>query len=91
MSGRFFAGCDEAPQGKLYRGSASQDVQTKYRTDRTSLPTPEGTTEELQSTGSVAEVVELIAGGLRSAFSYTNSRTMEQFHSNCEFGVRFNK
>lgn len=91
MSGRLFAGCDEAPQGTLYRGSASQDVQEKYRTDAANMPTPEGTTETLTKTGSVANIVELIAGGLRSAFSYVNARNIHEFQENCEFGIRHNK
>ena len=91
MSGRFFAGCNEAPQGTLYRGSASEAVQTKYRTERTVMPTPEGTTEMLEQRGPVSDVVELIAGGLRSAFSYSNAKNMKEFHNQCKFGIRHNK
>lgn len=91
MSGRFFAGCSESPAGTVYRGSASAEVQTKYRIDRASMPTPEGTTETLEHSGPVGEVVELIAGGLRSAFSYCNAKNMEEFHKNCKFGIRHNK
>lgn len=91
MSGRFFAGCPEAPQGTMYRGSASQEVQVKYRTDRTSMPTPEGTTEYLDDSVSAAEMVKLIAGGLRSAYSYVNARNRTEFHERCEFGTRLNR
>jgi IMP dehydrogenase/GMP reductase len=91
MTGRLFAGCDEAPQGTKYRGSASQAVQVQYRTDQTSMPTPEGTTEEVPNIGPVGNVVKLIAGGLRSSFSYVNAKNMNEFHTRCEFGVRFNK
>lgn len=91
MSGRFFAGCPESPQGVMYRGSASQEVQVKYRTDRTTMPTPEGTTEMLEESVGAAEMVELIAGGLRSAYSYVNARNRQEFHERCEFGTRLNR
>jgi IMP dehydrogenase/GMP reductase len=87
MSGRFFAACDEAPNGRVYRGSASEDVQVEYRNDQ-QMPTPEGKSELLEGTGPVADVVENIAGGIRSAFSYVGARNMKEFHANCAFGVR---
>lgn len=87
MSGRFFAACDEAPNGTLYRGSASQDVQTQYRNDK-QMPTPEGKSEILEEAGPVSGVVEDIAGGLRSAFSYVGAHNIKEYHNNCTFGVR---
>lgn len=87
MSGRFFAACDEAPNGRLYRGSASQDVQKQYRNDK-QMPTPEGKSEILEEAGPVKDVVEAIAGGLRSAFSYVGAHNIEEFHEKCSFGIR---
>lgn len=87
MSGRFFAACDEAPNGTLYRGSASQDVQTQYRNDK-QMPTPEGKSEILEAAGPAVDVVEDIAGGLRSAFSYVGAHNIKEYHDNCTFGVR---
>ena len=91
MSGRFFAGCPESPEGLTYRGSASQDVQVKYRTDKSAMPTPEGRSEIVEETGSVKEVVDLIAGGLKSSFSYVNAANMEEFHRNATFGIKYNR
>lgn len=87
MSGRFFAACDEAPNGAIYRGSASQDVQAQYRNDK-QLPTPEGKTDVLEAAGPVKGVVDSIAGGVRSAFSYVGARNIKEYHEKCSFGVR---
>lgn len=87
MSGRFFAACDEAPNGTIYRGSASQDVQALYRNDK-QMPTPEGKTTVLGAAGPVRGVVDDIAGGIRSAFSYVGARDMKEYHEKCQFGTR---
>ncbi len=87
MSGRFFAACDEAPGGTVYRGSASQDVQEQYRNDK-QMPTPEGKTAVLEATGPCKGVVEDIAGGLRSAFSYVGAHNLKEYHERCTFGTR---
>lgn len=90
MSGRLFAGCNESPNGLVYRGSASKYVQEKYRLETVEqMPTPEGKTEILKEFhGSIESVVNSIAGGLRSSFSYVGARNMEEFHRYCKFGTR---
>jgi IMP dehydrogenase len=90
MTGRLLAACNEAPQGRTYRGSASKDVQETYRNDK-QMPTPEGKSEILEPTGPVSKVIEDIAGGIRSSFSYVGARNLREFHDKCRFGVRFNK
>ena len=52
--------------------------------------TPEGKEIEVKVKGSVKEIIALIAGGLRSAMSYTNSRSIVEFQRNVEFGIRHN-
>jgi len=92
MSGRLFAGCLEAPGKGIYRGSASSDVQTLYRTDKEYVPTPEGTSMNIELTNeSATQVVEHIAGGLRSAYSYTGARNTKEFKEKVIFGIRHNK
>jgi len=92
MSGKMFAGCIEAPGKGVYRGSASSDVQTMYRTDKEYIPTPEGTSIFVDSTGEAAgQVVEHIAGGIRSACSYVGARNIKEFQEKCTFGTRYNK
>jgi IMP dehydrogenase/GMP reductase len=69
---------------KKYRGSASKEsyeVQGKVAQHRTA----EGDTTYIPLKGSVASVLQEIEGGLRSAFSYTNSMTLKEFHKNVEF------
>jgi IMP dehydrogenase len=90
MSGRLFAGCDESPTGLVYRGSASKEVQEKYRTDAPEqMPTPEGKSEILkESRGPIKSVLDSIAGGMRSSFSYVGAENINQFHARCKFGTR---
>jgi IMP dehydrogenase len=69
---------------KKYRGSASKEsyeVQGKTAKHRS----PEGDSTLIPYKGPVADVLQEIEGGLRSAFTYTGSRTLEEFHKNVEF------
>lgn len=52
--------------------------------------TPEGKEVEVKVKGSVKEIISNIAGGLRSAMSYTNARTLTEFRNQVEFGIRHN-
>jgi IMP dehydrogenase len=77
-----------------YRGMASFGSM-KLQSDLLNDPnimfaTPEGKEIEVKVKGSVKEIISNIAGGLRSAMSYTNSRTIKEFQTNVEFGVRHN-
>jgi len=97
MSGKFFANCVESSalrthEGKvIYRGSASKTVQEDYRNAKQQMPTPEGKSMALEGQNVTGDVVNGIAGGLRSAFSYVGARSMKEFQSKCDFGVRHNK
>lgn len=77
-----------------YRGMASfgsMKRQSDLLNDpNVMLATPEGKEVEVKVKGNVKEIIENIAGGLRSAMSYTDSRTLEEFKRNVEFGVRHN-
>lgn len=77
-----------------YRGMASFGSM-KLQSDLLKDPgimvaTPEGKEIEVKVKGSVKEIIALIAGGLRSAMSYTNSRSIVEFQRNVEFGIRHN-
>lgn len=92
MTGKLFAGSSEAPGKGVYRGSASKDVQTLYRTDKEYVPTPEGKSINVELTDeSASDIVEHVAGGLRSAYSYVGARTTQDFKDKVTFGVRYNK
>ena len=96
MSGKMFAGCKEAPGEriggkKVYRGMASRDAMLTIRSGD-KLPTAEGLSTLIDMTDtSAATVVEQIHGGLKSSFSYSNARTLDEFRRNISFGIRFNK
>lgn len=94
MSGYFFAGCPEAPcVGKtekgevVYRGMASSEAAIKVRSVDT-LPTPEGEAILVSQKPSAKEVVELLKGGLQSAYSYVGARHTHEFRENISFGIR---
>lgn len=92
MIGGLFAGTDEAPGDlidgkKIYRGMASRDAMRIIRVGD-SMPTPEGTSTLVDSKGPVKNIVQDIAGGLRSAFSYSNARTMKEFRTLAQFGIK---
>lgn len=87
MSGRMFAACPEAPHPGLYRGMASADAMREIRNED-KLPTPEGKTMAVETGQHVSDIVQLIKGGLQSAFSYSDARVLSEFHENCEFGYR---
>jgi IMP dehydrogenase len=93
MCGRMFAGCHEAPGEriggkKVYRGSSSADVN-KILKSSDNLPTPEGISTLISTDESPAsDLVKKIQGGLQSAFSYSNAKSLKEFHSRCVFGIR---
>lgn len=93
MCGRLLAGCHEAPGEringkKVYRGSSSADVN-KIIKSAENLPTPEGISVLVDADEvPVAELIGKIQGGLQSAFSYSNARTLKEFQNKCMFGIR---
>ena len=100
MSGYFFAGCPENPERSkvydpithtykpIYRGMASRDAMAVIREADKNLPTPEGRSTTTSLKPSARVVVEEIAGGLRSAYSYVGARTTQEFWSKVTFGYR---
>jgi IMP dehydrogenase len=99
MSGYFFAGSPETPDRTrqydpstgsykhIYRGMASKDAMNVIR-EQVNMPTPEGRTTETSEKPSVKFIVNEIAGGLRSAFSYVGARNFNEFQSKVIFGYR---
>lgn len=74
----------DLPAFKKYRGSASQESyidQGKVASHRS----PEGETLLVPYKGYVMDVLQEIEAGLRSAFSYTSSKNLKEFHQNAEF------
>lgn len=99
MSGYFFAGCPETPsrsrvydpvtntETTIYRGMASRDAMNVIRSEGT-MPTPEGRSTVTKTKPSAVTVMQEIAGGLRSAYSYVGARNTCEFQSKVEFGYR---
>jgi len=94
MCGRMFADCIEAPgerigNQKVYRGMASHDAMLTIKPSNSSLPTAEGISTLIPASNkSAVDVLANIKGGLQSAFSYANSRTLAEFKQKSQYGIR---
>jgi IMP dehydrogenase len=83
MLGYMLAGTDESPGQevdgkKVYRGSAAGGYAQGWKTS-------EGVSMQIESKGSVQEILLDIEGGLRSSMSYVNARNLGQYRENVEF------
>ncbi len=85
MLGGMLAGTDESPGNpiqidgqkfKNFRGNASAEAGSNY---------VEGAAGLVPYTGPLSNVIEAIEKGLKSAFSYTGSENLEEFHAKVEF------
>lgn len=93
MLGSLLAGTDEAPGDlvytdgravKQYRGMASRDAQTGWRSMKSGTA-PEGISTDIPYKGSVVPILEDLAGGLRSAFSYGGATNLSEFYDHTRF------
>ena len=91
MLGSMLAGTDESPgeiftsgnkKYKVYRGMASRSAQMDWRGQSSS---PEGISTTIPYKGSAADILRDIGGNVRSGFSYTGARTLEEFQSSATF------
>jgi IMP dehydrogenase len=80
MIGGLFAGYQETPSCDLgvYRGMASKPAQVDFK-GKVSNNTAEGVSCYVAPKGSVVPFLEELAGGIRSGFSYSGARNLEQF------------
>lgn len=73
----------------FYRGMASFDSMIKVKDpNKEILPTPEGKVTKVERKGSVVDIMNNIAGGMRSSYSYCNTKTTKEFQEKVEFGLR---
>lgn len=86
MVGSLFAGTDESPgeivvsetgRMKKYRGSSSSEVNEYLGLDRTA----EGVAALIPYRGSVRNIVQDLAGGVRSGLSYVGCSSIEELHA----------
>jgi IMP dehydrogenase len=91
MLGSLLSGTDETPgdvihthEGKVksYRGMASKDAQVEWRGRTASL---EGVATTVACKGPVADVLEDLARGIRSGFSYSGARTISELQAKARF------
>ena len=93
MCGSLFAGCTETPgevfreqatghTWKTYRGMASKEAQTDWKGNYSSL---EGIASKVPYRGSVSVVLNNLRRGIRSGFSYTGARNLEELHAKAQF------
>jgi IMP dehydrogenase len=91
MLGSMLAGTDESPgeiftsenkKYKVYRGMASRSAQMDWRGKSSS---PEGVSTTIPYKGSVVDILQDIAGNIKSGFSYTGVRTLKDLQSKATF------
>lgn len=92
MLGSLLGGTDESPgeiytsldgkKYKAYRGMASREAQIDWRGNVGSL---EGIATTVPYKGSVVDILEDLTRGIRSGFSYSGARSMEELHAKAKF------
>ena len=91
MLGSLFAGTDESPgrvidmgdkKYKEYRGMASKEAQFEWRGKASSM---EGVSAIIPYKGSVENVLNELAQGIRSGLSYSGARSISEFQANARF------
>ena len=92
MVGSLLAGTTETPGDiiknkdggdyKVYRGMASKEAKIKWRGKTSSL---EGISTFVTCKGPVEQVIDELTTGIRSGFSYTGARSLNELHSKVKF------
>jgi len=91
MLGSLLAGTDQSPgeifhsdkqSYKIYRGMASKEAQVDWKGTTNSL---EGISTTIPYKGNVKNILASLKTGIRSGFSYSGARTIEELHSKSKF------
>ena len=91
MCGSMLAGTDESPgevldvkdkKVKQYRGMASREAQHNWRG---SSSAPEGISTIIPYKGSVSDIMDDIAGNIRSGLSYSGAKNLCELRENAQF------
>lgn len=90
MVGSIFGGTDETPGEvingqKNVRGQASSSYMKDNGVSENQFRAAEGISTKVNVKGPVAEVVEQLMGGLRSAMSYTGTKSITEFQKKAVF------
>jgi IMP dehydrogenase len=93
MLGSMLAGTDESPgqvleengqKYKVYKGMASKEAQIAFR-GKVNNKAPEGVSGKVPYVGSVSDLLEELAGGIRSGFSYSGASNCLEFKKKATF------
>jgi IMP dehydrogenase len=92
MCGSLFAGTDETPgqifeeadgtHWKTYRGMASKEAQLRWRGRYSSF---EGVSARVPYRGSIEPILQDLERGIRSGFSYSGARTLQELQQKAMF------
>lgn len=90
MLGSILSGTLETPGEvhygkKIYRGMASRAAQVSWRGELPEGMAPEGESTSVAVKGHVADVINELAGGLRSGMSYINAATINELSTRARF------
>lgn len=90
MLGSLLSGCLETPGPihfgkKHYRGMASKAAQVSWRGNLPKGMAPEGEATAVPVKGHTSDVVEELAGGLRSGMTYANATTVKELQNHARF------
>lgn len=86
MIGGLLAGTDEAPGNGVYRGMASEEAQINHH-GRVNNNAAEGISVKVSPKGPVKDVLERLAGGIRSGLSYSGARNLKELREKAIFRV----
>ena len=70
---------------KMFYGMSSEFAQKQHYKGMPSYRASEGIVTMTPHKGPVANTIQALEGGLRSAMTYTNSRTIDEFQKNTDF------
>ena len=79
------SGTQNGIKKKVYRGMASKEAQYDWRGKHSSN---EGITTHVPYRGDVGSILDELANGIRSGFSYSGARNLIEFQMNSEFIVQ---
>lgn len=90
MIGSMIASCSDSPAQenngyKIYRGSASDEIQRQYNGREPKYV--EGITTQIHQAGVISELCNRIKNGLQSCFSYFNAKTLQEFRNNVKRSI----
>lgn len=85
MIGKLFAQTYEAAGQGKYRGQASREFQEDYFGQVKAGTVPEGIAGEVKCSGTAAELLDTLLGGLRSGLTYGGAKDIKELQRKAEF------